>query len=96
MNNEINEIIKGENANNNPNKYNLRSKKKEGKADIPDQPPREENPVKDAANNNKEKKSHNPSSIPKDPVPEVRETLNPPSSFNLSLKFRKSESPYPF
>jgi hypothetical protein len=30
MDNQLNELSKGEKTNNNPNKYNLRSKKKEG------------------------------------------------------------------
>jgi hypothetical protein len=38
---QINELIKGEKANSSPNKYNLVSKKKYGKFDIPDHPPRE-------------------------------------------------------
>jgi hypothetical protein len=33
---QINELSKGEKASSSPNKYNLRSKKKEGKFDIPD------------------------------------------------------------
>ena len=36
MNGQINELRKGEKANNSPNKYNLRSKKKEEKSDIPE------------------------------------------------------------
>jgi hypothetical protein len=38
MNSQINELRKGGKANNSPNKYNLGSKKKEGKYDIPNQP----------------------------------------------------------
>jgi hypothetical protein len=89
MNSQINELSKGEKAYNNPNKYNLRSKKKEGKSDAHDQPSREEKPAKDVANNSKEKKAQNPSPIPKDPIPEVREVLKPLSSFNFEHKMQK-------
>jgi hypothetical protein len=52
-NNQINELSKGEKANNSPRKYNLQSKKNEGKSDIPDPTPRAENPAKDEENCNK-------------------------------------------
>jgi hypothetical protein len=54
---QINELSKGEKTNNIPNKYNLRSKKKEGKFDVPDQPSRAEKPAKDTTNSSKEKKT---------------------------------------
>jgi hypothetical protein len=58
MNNQVNELSKGEKANNSsPNKYNLRSNKKEGKSDTHDQPLVTENPAKDAVNYNKERKA---------------------------------------
>jgi hypothetical protein len=66
---QINELSKGEKAISSPNKYNLGSKKKEWKSDIPDQPSIEEKPTKDAANSNKEKKAQNPPSIAKYLVP---------------------------
>jgi hypothetical protein len=69
MENQINELSKGEKTNSSPNKYNLRSKKKEGTSDFPDQPSRAENPTKDATNNDKENKTQNPSPIAKGPVP---------------------------
>jgi hypothetical protein len=39
MDNQINELSKGQETNGNPIKYNLKSKKKYGKYDIPNQPP---------------------------------------------------------
>jgi hypothetical protein len=57
MNSQINELSMGEKENSVPRKYNLWSKKKEGRYDIPDQPSREDKPTKDAVNNNKEKKA---------------------------------------
>jgi hypothetical protein len=93
MNSQINELSKGEKANSSPNKYNLWSKKKEGKSDIPDQPSIAEKPAKDTTNNNKEKKAQNPPPIAKDPVPEVREILKPPSSFSFEHEIQKDQNP---
>jgi hypothetical protein len=70
MNSQINELSKREKENDSiPNKYNLRSKKKEGKFDIPDQPLIAEKPAKLATNTAKEKKTQNISPMAKDPIP---------------------------
>jgi hypothetical protein len=95
MNSQINEIIKGEKSNSSPNKYNLRSKKKEGNFDIPDKPSIVENPTKDATNNRKEKKAQNPLPIDKEFVLEVRETLKPPPSFSFDHEIQKTRIPVP-
>jgi hypothetical protein len=92
---QINEMSKGEKANSGPNKYNLRSKKKEGKHDVPYLASREDKPAKDAANNNKENKTQNPSPIAKGHVLEVREILNPPSSFRFEHEIQKIRIPVP-
>jgi hypothetical protein len=89
MDNQINELSKGEKTNSSSNKYNFRSKKKEGKFDFPNQPSRVEKSTKDATNNNKEKKAQKPSSIAKGIVPEVREIMNPPFYFNCEHEFQK-------
>jgi hypothetical protein len=47
MDSQLNELIKGEKTSNNPNRYILRSKKKEGKIVFSDQPTREKKPAKD-------------------------------------------------
>jgi hypothetical protein len=47
MSNQMNDLSKGEEARHTPNIYNLRSKQKEGKSDIPDRPTRAEKPAKD-------------------------------------------------
>jgi hypothetical protein len=83
MNSQINELIKGEKASSSTNKYNLRSKKIEGKSNSPNHPLIVEEHVKHATDIAKEKKIQNPSPIVKDLVPEVREILNLPSSFNF-------------
>jgi len=50
LGNQINEMSKGEKATSSPNKYNLRSKNKEEKSDIPNHPSKEDKPAKDATN----------------------------------------------
>jgi len=57
MDSQINELSKGEKTNSSPNKYNLRSKNKEGKSKFPDHPSRTEKSAKDAKNSRKEKKT---------------------------------------
>jgi hypothetical protein len=89
MDNQINELRKGEETNSSPHKYNLRSKKKEGKSDIPGQPSRAENHAKDTTNNSKENKAQNPSPISKGLVPEVKEILKPSSYFNFEHEIQK-------
>jgi hypothetical protein len=89
LDNQINELSKGKKTNNTPNKYNLRSKKKEGKYKILDQPSREYKPTKDAANRSKENKTQNPLPIAKYHVLEVRQILKPPSSFSFEHEIKK-------
>jgi hypothetical protein len=96
INSQINELSKGEKAkDNSPNRYNLRSKKKEGKSDISDQPLLAERPAKPATNTAKEKKAQNISPIAKAPVPEVREIPKPPSSFSFEHEIQKIRIPVP-
>ena len=66
---QLNEMIKGNKANDIPNRYNLRSKKKYGKSYIPNHPSRPEKSAKDETKNNKENKSQNPSPVAKGPIP---------------------------
>jgi hypothetical protein len=60
MDKQLNELSKGYKANDNPNRYNLRSKKKGGNLDVPKQPTRVEKPANDIASNNKERKAQSP------------------------------------
>jgi hypothetical protein len=97
MNSQINELSKGKKSkDNSPNRYNLRSKKKEEKSDIPDQPLLAERPANPTTITTKEKKTQNISPTTKDPVPEVREIPKPPPPLVWSMKFRKSEFLCPF
>jgi hypothetical protein len=49
MGSQLNELRKEERTSGNPNRYNLRSKKKEGEPDIPNHPTRIVNLAKDVA-----------------------------------------------
>jgi len=53
MDKKLNELSKREKTNNNPNSYSPRSKKKEGKLDIFDQPTRMSKPAKEMADSKK-------------------------------------------
>jgi len=86
---QINELGKGEKANNTPNIYHLRSKKKEGNFDSHDQPLIVERPAKPATITTKEKKTQNTSPTAKEPVSEVREAPKPLSSFSFEHEIQK-------
>ena len=60
MDNHLNELSKGEKINDNPSKYNLRSKRKDGNIDTYDQPTKTKNCAKAVATSNKEKYTQNP------------------------------------
>jgi hypothetical protein len=95
MDNQLNELSKGEKTNSSPNKYNLRSKKKEEKYDIPGHPIRAAKPAKDVANSSKEKRAQNPSPVAKSAVLELREILKPHFSFNFEHEIQKIRIPIP-
>jgi hypothetical protein len=60
MDSQLNELSKGERTSVNLNRYNLRSKKKEGKPDISNQHTILENPAKGVETSSKEKEGKNP------------------------------------
>jgi hypothetical protein len=95
MDSQLNELSKGEKTSNNPNRYSLRSKKKEGNPDVLDQPTREENPAKDVADSNKEKEVQKPPPMVKGLIPEVKEILKPPPFFNFDHEIQKLRIPVP-
>jgi hypothetical protein len=80
MDSQLNEMSKGGRTDNNPNRYNLRSKKKEGNPDILDEPVRTKKLAKNVAYGIKEREA-NP--LVKGPIPEVKEVVKPPSSFSF-------------
>jgi hypothetical protein len=94
MDNQLNELSKGDKANI-PNRYNMRSKQKEGKSDIPSWLTREEKTAKYIADRNKEKKAQTTPPVVKGHVPEVREILKSPSSFNFENEMKNIRIPVP-
>jgi hypothetical protein len=65
MGSQLNDLRKEERTSGNPNRYNLRSKKKEGEPDILDEPTRIVNHAKDVAASHKEKEAQNPQAVVK-------------------------------
>jgi hypothetical protein len=96
MDNQINELSKEENEKENPNRYNLRSKKKEEKTDASNQPTKIENSTKAVTVGSKEKDAQSPPFLVKNPTPEVKEILKSPSSFNFESEIQKINIPVPF
>jgi hypothetical protein len=89
MDSQLNDLSKGEETNNNPNRYSLRSKKKEGKLDIYDQPNRTDKTAKGVVDNNKEERIQDPPPVVKSLILEVKEILKPPSSYSFEHEFPK-------
>jgi hypothetical protein len=96
MENQLNEMRKGERTNGNPNRYNLRSKKKEGNPDIPEQPTRTEHPVKEVAANSKEKEAQYPQTVVKGPILEAKEIMKSTSSFSFENEIQNIKIHIPF
>jgi hypothetical protein len=86
---QIHELGKGERAGHTPNRYNLRSRRKEGDFDSQDQPLIADRPTKSATATTKEKKTQSASPAAKEPVTEVREAPKPISSFNFEHEIQK-------
>jgi hypothetical protein len=80
---QIHELGKGERVGHTSNRYNLRSRKKEGDFDSQDQPLIVERSTKAATITTKEKRTQSASPVAKEPVTEVREAPKPIPSFNF-------------
>jgi hypothetical protein len=76
MNNQLNELSKGDKAGGGRGRYNLRSDKRETTPDIPDPSTREERPSNEVAYNHRGKKTQPLSPIIPNHVPEIREIPN--------------------
>jgi ribonuclease HI len=95
MSAQIHELGKEQRAGHTSNRYNLRSKRKEGDFDSPDQPLIAEKPTRAAAATTKEKNTQNASPATKEPVTEVREAPKPTPSFNFEHEIQKIRIPVP-
>jgi hypothetical protein len=89
-------LSKGEKTNDNSDKYNLRSKKKDGKTDTSDQPTKTKNYAKTMASSNKGKYAQSPQALVKSPSPEIKEILKFPSSFRFESEIQKIKILVPF
>jgi hypothetical protein len=89
MDSQLNELSKGEKTKNNPNRCSLRSKKKEGKPDVPDQPTRENKLNDNVVDRNKEKEVQKPPPVVKGLVLEVKEIMKSPPFFIFDHEIQK-------
>jgi hypothetical protein len=96
MDNQINELSKGEREKENPSRYDLRSKKKGEKINASDQPTKTEKSAKAVTIGNKEKFAQSPPVLVEDPILEVKEILKSPPSFSYENEIQKIKIPVPF
>jgi hypothetical protein len=96
MDNQLNDMSKGERTYIQPNRYNLRSKEKEGNPNSPEQPTRTNHHDKEVEASSKEKETQNPQAVIKNPILGVKEILKPPPLLYLIMKFQKIIIPVPF
>jgi hypothetical protein len=96
MNSHLNELSKGEKTNENQNKYNLRSKQKEGKPSTSNQPKKSDPSAKIVVAPNKGNEEQNNQPMVKSPILEVKEIMKSPYSFNFENEIQKIKIPVPF
>jgi ribonuclease HI len=95
MSAQIHELGKEQRAGHTSNRYNLRSRRKEGDFDSPDQPLIAERPTRSAAAATKDKRAQSALPAVKEPVTEVREAPKPIPSFNFEHEIQKIRIPVP-
>jgi hypothetical protein len=95
MNIQIHELGKGERVGHTLNRYNLRSRRKEGDFDNSDPSLIADRPTKTTTTTTKEKKTQSASPAAKEPVTEVREAPKPTPSFNFEHEIQKIRIPVP-
>jgi hypothetical protein len=95
MDSQLNELSKGDKVSGGRGRYNLRSDKKTAAPDNPEQSIRAEKPADGVANDHKGKKTHPPSPIVHNQVPEIREIPKITPSFNFEHEIQKIRIPVP-
>jgi hypothetical protein len=95
MSAQIHELGKEQRAGHTSNRYNLRSRRKEGDFDSSEQPLIADRPAKTAAATSKEKRTQNALPAAKEPATEVREAPKPISPFNFEHEIQKIRIPVP-
>jgi hypothetical protein len=89
MSAQIHELGKEQRAGHTSNRYNLKSRRKEGDFDSPDQPLIAERPTRSAVAATKDKRAQSALPAVKEPVTEVREAPKPIPSFNFEHEIQK-------
>ena len=89
MSTQIHELGKEQRAGHTSNRYNLRTRRKEGDFESPDQPLIAERPTKATAATTKDKRTQSVVPVVKEPVSEVREAPKPIPSFNFEHEIQK-------
>jgi hypothetical protein len=95
MSAQIHELGKEQRAGHASNRYNLRSRRKEGDFDSPDQPLIAERPIRSAAAATKDKRAQSALPVVKEPIIEVREAPKPIPSFNFEHEIQNIRIPVP-
>jgi ribonuclease HI len=95
MSAQIHDLGKEQRVDHTSNRYNLRSRRKEGDFDNQDQPLIADRPTKTATATTKEKKAQSASPTAKEPVTEVREASKPIPSFHFECEFQNIRIPVP-
>jgi hypothetical protein len=95
MSAQIHDLGKEQRVYHTSNRYNLRSRRKEGDFDSQDQPLIADRPTKTATATTKEKKAQSASPTAKEPVTEVREAYKPIPSFHFECEFQNIRIPVP-
>jgi hypothetical protein len=95
MDNQLNELSKGDKAGGGRGRYNLRSDKKAAAPDVPESSTRAEKTAEEIADNHRGKKAHPLSPVIQNHAPEIRETPKLTSSFNFEHEIQKIRIPVP-
>jgi len=95
MDNQLNELSKGDKAGSGRGRYNLRSDNKAATPDVPESSTRAKKPTEETAYNNKGEKAQPPSPIIQVHAPEIREIPKLTSSFNFEHEIQKIRIPVP-
>jgi hypothetical protein len=95
MDNQLNELSKGDKAGGGRGRYNLRSDKKVAAPDVPESSTRAEKPAEKIADSHRGKKAQPLSPIIPSHAPEIREIPKLASSFNFEHEIQKIRIPVP-
>jgi hypothetical protein len=95
MDDQLNELSKGDKVSGSRGRYNLRFEKRTEALDIPEQSTRAENPDNKVVDSHRGKKAQPLSPIVHNHVPEIREIPKPTYSFNFEHEIQNIRIPVP-